>query len=103
MPIRHSDLTPAKINKLRSIYKVFFDKVFKAAETRARKDKPKWRPWLKEDDDETLLNCRRELAKYVKKGMLERQDMETEIAMLAGVIWYLRQSHEERMRLETSW
>lgn len=46
-----------------------------------------WRAW----SDEALLAQRNRLVAYIRKGMLERKNMELEITVLAAVIWMNRQ------------
>ncbi len=50
-----------------------------------------------------LLQLRKQLATYIKRGMLERKDSELEIVVLAGLVWYNRQSYERQQRLMDAW
>ena len=50
-----------------------------------------------------LLRQRTRLIDYLRKGMLERKDMEREIALLAAVIWTNRLSQAEHDRVMGLW
>ena len=94
MPIRHFN-TGAKRRKLRGVLKVFVGELEKKLES-SIKVMDDW------DDmsGEKLLNLRRELVGAVKQGMLDRKDMEIEIAMLACFVWWNRLEGEKRFALE---
>lgn len=47
--------------------------------------------------DESLLTLRKRLVSYIKEGMLERKDMELEIAFIALCVHLQRMSHEDRI------
>jgi len=50
-----------------------------------------------EFSDSNLLKLRKQLVSFVKEGMLERKDMEMEIAFVALCIYVQRLSHEDRL------
>ncbi len=50
-----------------------------------------------------LLELRRRLVAKVKEGMLERKDMELEIAFLSMMIWFARLEKERRDRITDLW
>ena len=54
-------------------------------------------------NDTNLLTHRRALVRMVKEGMLERKDMEPEIAMLAAIVWYLRLDKARQERVMGMW
>lgn len=60
-------------------------------------------PKIFEHTDETLLKYRKELVDSVKKGMLERKDLELEIAITSAVIWFMRLSKDEQDRVTNLW
>jgi hypothetical protein len=60
-------------------------------------------PNLKDTSDEHLKAERTKLASYIKKGMLERKDMEVEIALQAAIVWILRMEKEKKARILEMW
>lgn len=45
---------------------------------------------------DVLLSLRKKLVFTLRKGMLERDDLEAEIAVLAAMVWFGRQKKEDR-------
>ncbi len=100
--IRHSDVGK-KMRKLRPVIAKFVE----AMETKSG-DMLKTNPSLKRLDWETptpekLLQVRREIASYIKSGMLERKDQELEIAVLAMLAWFMRLEDAKRQRIAEAW
>ena len=96
MPIRHFN-TGAKRKKLRGILKIFTKELERKLDSNATiKAMDKW----SDASDEELLRLRKMLVIATRKGMLERRDMEMEIAMLACFVWWNRLEVEKRFALE---
>jgi hypothetical protein len=60
-------------------------------------------PQAFEPTTDNLLNYRTQLVKTIKAGMLEKKDMEVEIATLAAIVWFLRLSADERSSITGLW
>lgn len=56
-----------------------------------------------EVSDENLLKHRKALVARIKEGMLERKDMELEIATLAAIVWFLRLDKKRQEQVEGLW
>lgn len=58
--------------------------------------------WIRPLNAASLLELRKDLRDGIRQGMLQRKDMEVEIALYAMLVWYHRQEMEKatRMRLE---
>lgn len=96
MPIRHFN-TGAKRRKLRGVLKIFVGDLEKKLESSIKV----MNDW-DNVSDKKLLDLRRELVAVTKQGMLERKDMEIEIALLACFVWWNRLESEKRFALEMS-
>lgn len=59
--------------------------------------------WKNAPTQEILLKLRTELTNSVKKGMLERKDLEERIAALAVTIWFARQEEARRHEVLSAW
>jgi hypothetical protein len=98
--IRHSTIA-RDMRVFRSLLKVFADEVEKEAMKRFKKGH--WTESWKSITPENLLVQRREMVARVKQGMLERRDLEIEIALQAAIVWYLRLEDNKRARLLELW
>lgn len=98
MKFKHSK-SVREVGRLKRIMAHFCKHVCAYAEKKAKRD-PKWRVWQDEPTVENLLALRKSLVAMVKKGMLDRKDLEEEIAVLAGLIWFMRQEEDRRYRIE---
>jgi hypothetical protein len=54
-------------------------------------------------NDEKLLESRKQLVAAVKAGMIERENREEEIAIMAAVVWFRRLTKEEQDRITDLW
>lgn len=52
---------------------------------------------------EKLLNLRKKLVQAIKSGMLDKNDMEPEIAVYAATIWFMRLEKDRRDRIVNEW
>lgn len=50
-----------------------------------------------------LLNARKKLAGAIKSGMLEKKNMEPEIAVYAAIVWFLRLEKSKRDKIIDEW
>lgn len=56
-----------------------------------------------EISDENLLHLRRKLVHKIKEGMLERKDLERDIANYAVMVWWVRLTNEQRSDVIGAW
>lgn len=58
--------------------------------------------WINQVDGENLLKLRKDLVNSIKRGMLNRKDIEIDIALKAFMVWYHRTELDRarRMKLE---
>jgi len=54
-------------------------------------------------DPKNLLALRKMVVEYIKSGMYERKDMETEIGSVLAVLWFNRLEAELRERILNEW
>jgi len=60
---------------------------------------PKW----DDSSDDNLLNMRRFLVRSVREGMLERKDLEEEIALMACFVWFNRLEADRKAKILEEW
>lgn len=97
--VRHSEDKELK-NGASRILKAFTKEVELHREGLIEKKYIKKEYLFKEDiEGKTLLELRKKLIFTLRKGMLERQDLEVEIGVLAAFVWFGRQSKETQDKI----
>lgn len=89
--VRHTTISPDK-DQLESMILKFIPAVVTCAHKKREAD-----GWVAFKDERNLLTLRKDLLKLVRCGMLERKDLEEEIALLACVIWFLRKQNRKSL------
>lgn len=92
--VRHTDTAKQKA-RLGSLTKHFLRQVKQRAEKAGLSEGVDW----DNPKGKNLLKLRKQLVAMTKKGMLEREDMEVEIAMLAMFVWFNRMTFERQLAL----
>jgi len=100
MTIRHFNSGP-ELRKARRVMAKFMTKVKQRMEKKIAKDR-KYINWF-DTSEEGLLDRRRELVKSIKEGMLERKDLEIDIAVNACFVWFNRLEVEQREQILREW
>lgn len=95
--ITHTTLQRER-RKIRAIVQSFAKKVIERVEKIREVDLRVFDP-----NEATLLDYRKRLVAQVKEGMLERKDMEIEIATIAALVWFMRLTKDERDRVTDLW
>lgn len=92
--VTHTDTTVKK-QRVGGVTKRFLKLVKQRAEQVAVSEQVDW----DNPKGKNLLKLRKQLVATTKTGMLERKDMEVEIAMYAMFVWFNRMSYEEQQAL----
>lgn len=92
--VTHTDTAKQKA-RLASLTKHFLTQVKQRAAKAGLSEGVDW----DNPKGKNLLKLRRQLVAMTKKGMLERQDMEVEIAMFAMFVWFNRMSFEQQLAI----
>lgn len=92
--VTHTDSAKQR-QRLGALTKHFLRLVKRRAEKAALSEGVDW----DNPKGKNLLKLRKELVAMTKQGMLEREDMEVEIAMLAMFVWFNRMTFERQLAL----
>lgn len=95
--VTHTDTAKQK-QRLGALTKHFLTLVKRRGEQAAFSEKVDW----DNPKGKNLLRLRKQLVEMTKKGMLEREDMEVEIAMYAMFVYFNRMTFEQQLRIFTS-
>lgn len=90
---------------LRHVFDAFNKEMKEEAEKMVLEGKLKKDYLLKADDvgGPMLLELRRKLVYSIRKGMLQRKDLETNVGILAALIWFGRCEKEKADRILEDW
>lgn len=94
--VTHTDTAKQK-QRLASLTKYFLDLMKTRCEKAAFSEGLEW----DNPKGKNLLRLRKQLVATTKQGMLEREDMEIEIAMLAMFVWFNRMNFEQQLAIMT--
>lgn len=97
--VRHSVGHKEEKAKFRRVLKHFTQVMTTEFDRQADTGKTGW----DSDEPDDLLRLRKKLVEYIKKGMLERENREIEVALYAAFIWFNRQTFERKVKILQEW